>query len=90
MNKGFIILCAIAITITACKVNQDNNKALDYDVLDVNFSVKTPGFKMPANSIFGVAAYCARDNKVGVQMGEKSISSYSSLTDGETFDLIKS
>ena len=90
MNKGFIILCAIAITITACKVNQDNNKALDYDVLDVNFSVKTTGFKMPANSIFGVAAYCARDNKVGVQMGEKSISSYSSLTDGETFDLIKS
>lgn len=85
-----LYLLLFALLFIACNSNQDNNKSLDYEELDVNFSVRTTGFDMPENTTYGIAAYCARGNQDGVQMnGQKEMSVYKSIAKGESADLIK-
>lgn len=85
-----LISIAFALTFVACQSNQDNNVAFEYETLGVNFSVKTIGFEMPENSTYGIAAYCARDNRDGVQMNEKKkVSVYNSISEGSSSNLVK-
>ena len=45
------ILLTVVMT-TACNVTQDNNKSLDYDTLEVNFSAKLTGGTYVSVKIF--------------------------------------
>lgn len=88
MKNTFLLF--LALVFVACHSNKDNNEALEFETLSVNFSVKTAGFEMPENSTYGIAAYCARDNQDGVQMnGKKRISEYKSITAGSSSNLVK-
>lgn len=40
MRKS-ILLCAALAALTACNGNSDNNKSLDYETIDVNFTLKS-------------------------------------------------
>lgn len=39
--KKSILLCAALAALTACNGNSDNNKSLDYETIDVNFTLKS-------------------------------------------------
>ena len=68
----------------SCTGNKDNNGTLDYETLDVNFSVKTSGIELPEGTTFGVAAFCARDGKTDVAMSGQSISSWNTIQSGQS------
>jgi hypothetical protein len=86
--KSYPILFVLAFV--ACQANEDNNEALEYDKLEVNFSAKTTGFDMPENVAYGIAAYCAKNNQDGVQINEtKKISVYNSINGGSSSNLVK-
>jgi hypothetical protein len=88
LNHFYLILFMLAFV--ACQSNEDNNEALEYEKLGVNFSIKTTGFDMPENTTYGIAAYCARNNQDGVQMNEvKKISVYYSINSGSFSNLVK-
>lgn len=73
--KKSILLCAALAALTACNGNSDNNKSLDYETIDVNFTLKSD-LEIPEGTEFGVVALCARDGQQGVNMGEKPVASY--------------
>ena len=73
--KKSILLCAVLVALTACNGNSDNNKSLDYETLDVNFTLKSD-LEIPDGTEFGVVAQCARDGQQGVNMCSKSVASY--------------
>lgn len=73
--KKSILLCAALAALTACNGNSDNNKSLDYETIDVNFTLKSD-LDIPEGTEFGVVALCARDRQQGVDMGEKPVSTY--------------
>lgn len=88
MKRPYLLL--VALVLAACEPNKDNNKSFDYDMLDVNFSIRTAGFEMPANSVYGIGAYRARGDQDAVQMNAaKKASQYKSLAEGESSGLIK-
>jgi len=65
--KKSILLCAALAALTACNGNSDNNKSLDYETIDVNFTLKSD-LEIPEGTEFGVVALCARDGQQGVNM----------------------
>lgn len=67
--KKSILLCAALAALTACNGNSDNNKSLDYETIDVNFTLKSD-LEIPEGTEFGVVALCARDGQQGVNMGK--------------------
>lgn len=73
--KKSILLCAALVALTACNGNSDNNKSLDYETIDVNFTLKSD-LEIPEGTEFGVVALCARDGQQGVNMGEKPVASF--------------
>ena len=73
--KKSILLCAVLVALTACNGNSDNNKSLDYETLDVNFTLKSD-LEIPDGTEFGVVAQCARDGQQGVNMCSKSVALY--------------
>ena len=87
MKKSLLMLSA-ALLMLACTENNDNNKSLDYDKLDVNFSVKTSGIELPEGAIFGVSATCGRGNETDFTMGGKSVLEYRTLKAGSASDLV--
>ena len=58
--KKSILLCAALAALTACNGNSDNNKSLDYETIDVNFTLKSD-LEIPEGTEFGVVALCARE-----------------------------
>ena len=62
--------------LSACNGNSDNNKSLDYENIDVNFSLKS-ALDIPEGTEFGVVALCARDGQPDVNMQDKPVLSYS-------------
>lgn len=60
--KKSILLCAALAALTACNGNSDNNKSLDYETIDVNFTLKSD-LEIPEGTEFGVVALCARDRQ---------------------------
>jgi len=60
--KKSILLCAALAALTACNGNSDNNKSLDYETIDVNFTLKSD-LVIPEGTKFGVVALCARDRQ---------------------------
>ena len=81
-----IILLSVAIA-TACNVNQDNNKSLDYDTLDVQFSAKLTGGSWNTDNAVGVLATCSRGNETEVLMSTSSIAAYTPMSASETSGL---
>ena len=71
----------------SCTGNKDNNGTLDYETLDVNFSVKTSGIELPEGTTFGVAAFCARDGKTDVAMSGQTVASWSTVQFGQSSSL---
>ena len=68
--------------LSACNGNSDNNKSLDYESIDINFSMKS-ALEIPEGTEFGVVALCARDGQTDVNMSGKPVASYRlSATDG--------
>ena len=53
--KKSILLCAALAALTACNGNYDNNKSLDYETIDVNFTLKSD-LEIPEGTEFGVVA----------------------------------
>ena len=80
------ILLSVAIA-TACNVNQDNNKSLDYDTLDVQFSAKLTGGSWNTDNAVGVLATCSRGNETEVLMSTSSIAAYTPMSASETSGL---
>lgn len=68
----------------SCAENKDNNGTLDYETLDVNFSVKASGLELPEGTNFGIAAFCARDGKTDVAMGGQPMTSWNAVTGGQS------
>ena len=54
--KKNILLCAALVALTACNGNSDNNKSLDYETIDVNFTLKSD-LEIPEGTEFGVGPW---------------------------------
>ena len=81
MKRNFLLLGMLAV-ISACNGNSDNNKSLDYENIEVKFSLKS-ALDIPDGTEFGVVALCARDGQPDVNMQRKPVTSYRlSGTDG--------
>lgn len=74
-RKGMILLSA-ALLAAGCQPNKDNNKTLDFETIDVNFSVKTSGIELPTGTTFSVAATCTRGGESDVKMNGKPVSDF--------------
>ena len=79
-RKGMILLSA-AILAAGCQPNGDNNKTLDFEAVEVNFSVKTSGMTLPSGTAFSISANCTRGGEQDVAMGAKPVSEFR-LLDG--------
>ena len=77
----FLLTVAIA---TACNVTQDNNKSLDYDTLEVNFSATLLGGTWGNDDAVGIVATCTREGETGVAMNTASVSAFSPVSEMET------
>ena len=86
-NAKMIILLAAVMTV-ACNVSTDNNKSLDYDSLDVNFSASISGATWEVNDVIGVVATCTRNDETGVAMSTNSPASFAPTAGGANSFLI--
>ncbi len=77
-----MILLSAALLAVGCRPNGDNNKTLDFETLEVNFSVKTSGMELPAGTAFSIAATCSRGGEAGVMMGETPVSEFRLMDEG--------
>lgn len=83
MRRHLLLLGAL-VALFSCTGNKDNNGTLDYETLDVNFSVKTSGIELTEGTTFGVAAFCARDGKTDVAMSGQTVASWSTVQSGQS------
>ena len=81
-SRCFAVVATLA-AVSSCNVSTDNNKSLDYDALEVNFSATLDGSVWSADEIIGVYAVCSRNGNTE-QMGGKSPASFIPLTGGQT------
>ena len=89
MMKKSLLMLSAAFLMLACTENNDNNKSLDYDKLDVNFSVKTSGVELPEGAIFGVYATCGRGSEADFSMGgAKDVLEYRTVKAGSSSELV--
>lgn len=85
--KRFFLLSGLAAALCACTGNSDNNKSLDYENIDVNFSLKS-SLDIPEGTEFGVVALCSRDGQTGVNMSSKQVTSYKIAGTGDVRNLV--
>lgn len=83
MKKYFAILCCALLAAAACQPNTDDNKGLEWDSLDVNFSAALNGQSWPAGSELGIIATCTRDGKEATLMSENPVACYVVAEAGE-------
>lgn len=77
------LLLSVAI-VTACNVTQDNNKSLDYDTLDVQFSGKLAGGAWNSENTVGIVATCTRGEQTDLVMNTGKISTFTPVAATET------
>lgn len=77
------ILLTVAMA-AACNVTQDDNKSLDYDTLEVNFSAKLTGGTWSTDDAIGMVATCTRNEETEVAMNTNAISAFSPVSAMET------
>ena len=77
------ILLTVAMAV-ACNVTQDNNKSLDYDTLEVNFSAKLTGGTWSTDDAIGMVATCTRNDETEVAMNTNAVSAFSPVSAMET------
>lgn len=81
MKKTGLILLSAAFLAAGCQPNGDNNKSLDFEKLEVNFTVKTSGIELPAGTSVSIAATCARGGETGVSMTDKPAAEFRLMED---------
>lgn len=87
-KRHFLILgCAVA-ALLSCQQNTDNNKALDFDSLQVNFSASVNGQAWSAGDRMTVLATCTRAEQTDFSMSENAVAVYSIATAGTQSNLI--
>ena len=74
-RTGFICLAA-SLILSGCQTNTDNNKSLDFDTLEVNFSVNAGDMELPAGTQFSVSGLCTRGGEENVNMGAEAVTRY--------------
>ncbi|MGN0188053.1 MAG: fimbrillin family protein [Candidatus Cryptobacteroides sp.] len=79
-SKCLAVLAVLAVN--ACNVSTDNNKSLDYDALEVNFSATLDGSVWSKDDVIGVYASCSRGGNT-TQMSEQSPASFFPTDDGQ-------
>ena len=84
MKKYFAILCCVLLAAAACQPNTDDNKGLEWESLDVNFTAALNGQSWPAGAELGVIATCTRNGEEGVLMSENPVARYVVAEAGET------
>lgn len=84
MKKYFAILCCTLLAAAACQPNTDDNKGLEWESLDVNFTAALNGQSWPAGAELGVIATCTRNGEEGVLMSENPVARYVVAEAGET------
>lgn len=82
MKKTGMALLLAALLAAGCQPNKDNNKALDFETLGVNFSVRTSGMTLPAGTSFSIAATCSRGGETDVKMSMMPVSEFRLLAEG--------
>ena len=82
INK-LTLLLSVAIA-TACNVSSDNNKSLDYETLDVQFSGKLAGGAWSSENTVGIVATCTRGEQTDLVMNSGKIASFTPVTATET------
>lgn len=87
-RTGFICLAA-SLLFAGCQSNTDNNKSLDFDELEVNFTVKTGGIELPAGAQFAVCGLCTRGGEENVNMGTGAVTRYRVAAAGTQAALVK-
>lgn len=83
MKKYFSILCCVLLAVAACQPNADDNKGLEWESLDVNFTAALDGQSWPAGSELGVIATCTRNGEEGTVMSENPVARYVVAEAGE-------
>ncbi len=86
-HYSFILLSAL-IACVACQVNTDDNKTLDYDSIQVNFSATLEGREWTEGTQIGVIATCTRDGQENYVMSESPVGRYTVASSGETSLLV--
>lgn len=81
MKKTGLILLSAAFFAAGCQPNGDNNKSLDFEQLEINFTVKTSGIELPAGMSVSIAATCARGGETGVSMTDKPAAEFRLMED---------
>lgn len=83
MKKYFAILCCALLAVTACQPNTDDNKGLEWESLDVNFSAALNGQSWPEGAELGVIATCTRNGQGATLMSENPVARYVVAEAGE-------
>ena len=83
MKKYFAILCCALLAAAACQPNTDDNKGLEWDSLDVNFTAALNGQSWPTGAELGIIATCTRDGKEATLMSENPVACYVVAEAGE-------
>lgn len=83
MKKYFAILCCALLTAAACQPNTDDNKGLEWESLDVNFTAALNGQSWPAGAELGLIATCTRNGQEATIMSENPVARYVVAEAGE-------
>ena len=84
MKKYFAILCCALLAATACQPNTDDNKGLEWETLEVNFSAELNGQSWPAGAELGIIATCTRNGQEASIMSENQVARYVVAEAGST------
>ncbi len=83
MKKYFAILCCALLAAAACQPNTDDNKGLEWDNLNVNFTAALNGQSWPAGAELGLIATCTRNDQEATIMSENPVARYVVAEAGE-------
>ncbi len=76
MKKILFTLCCALAAFAACQEMEQGNTSMDYETLDVNFSIAADDFSWAEGTEFGVVATCTRDGNEGHQMSGSKVAKF--------------
>ncbi len=80
---------AASLILAGCQANTDNNKSLDFDSLEVNFSVNAGNIVLPKGTEFSISGLCTRGGEENVNMGKGAVSNFKTSAAGTKSALVK-